>query len=269
MIKRIVTALIMIPLAMAAIIYLPEKFFTFFIAGIALFAFFEILEMYGVREKLLFLVSGAGVMFTVYYGSLIKTLPYHFLISLGSSLLAISVLSMVGNDNLQQKAKKLSVHTLAFFYISIPMIFFPLLRAWGENGLKWFIFALIMPWLCDSGAFFSGSKFGKHKMSPKISPNKSWEGAIGGFVVSVVGAVVYKYLFLPDVFLPFIMIAGGAASTLGQLGDLAESLIKRDAGSKDSGSIFPGHGGMFDRIDSLLFSVVTVYIFVVIESLLK
>ncbi len=269
MIKRILTALIMIPLAMAAIIYLPDKFFTFFIAGIALIAFFEILEMYKVREKLLFLLSGAGVMFTVYYGSLIKSFPFHFLISLGTSLLAISVLSMAGKDELPQKAKKLTVHMLAFFYISIPMIFFPLLRSWGENGLKWFLFALIMPWLCDSGAFFSGSKFGKHRMSPKISPKKSWEGAIGGFVVSIIGAAVYKFIFLPDVSLPFIMVAGGVASTMGQLGDLAESLIKRDAGVKDSGSIFPGHGGMFDRVDSLLFSVVTVYVFVVIESLIK
>ena len=118
----------------------------------------------------------------------------------------------------------------------------------------------------DIGAYAIGSLFGKHKFSPKISPGKTWEGAEAGLI----GAILVSLLFIPDTFLrlPFngwwqAALLGLAVSVFGQLGDLAESLLKRNAGVKDSGSLVPGHGGFLDRIDSIVFAGIVVYYYVV------
>jgi len=119
---------------------------------------------------------------------------------------------------------------------------------------------MAIPWICDSGAYFIGSKFGKSKMAPRISPNKSWEGTIGGFVTSIIGGALFNLLLMDGNAILFSMLVAGVASSAGQAGDLVESLLKRAADVKDSGKIFPGHGGMLDRIDSLLYSAIVVYI---------
>lgn len=113
------------------------------------------------------------------------------------------------------------------------------------------IFACI--WICDSAAQFVGLRFGEHKLAPRVSPNKSWEGAVSGFLAALLTAVIAKYLVLPFLSLGESLVIGVVVGIFGQLGDLAESLLKRDAGVKDSSAIIPGHGGMLDRFDSLLF----------------
>ena len=113
------------------------------------------------------------------------------------------------------------------------------------------VFASI--WICDSAAYFAGRAWGRHKLFERVSPKKTWEGAVAGFVCAVLAFVVAKALMLPYLSYASAIVCGGIVGIFGQLGDLAESLLKRDAGVKDSSALIPGHGGIFDRFDSLIF----------------
>jgi len=115
------------------------------------------------------------------------------------------------------------------------------------------IIVLVTIWICDSAAFFIGKSFGKHKLFERVSPKKTWEGAIAGFIASIISSFVLFYFFTP--FFPIIhsIAIGIIIGIFGQIGDLAESLIKRDVGVKDSSNLIPGHGGVLDRFDSILF----------------
>jgi phosphatidate cytidylyltransferase len=120
---------------------------------------------------------------------------------------------------------------------------------------------LITIWVCDSAAFFIGTPFGKHKLFKRVSPNKSWEGAFAGFVFSIVSVVALKSFFIDFLSWQDAIAIGIITGIFGQIGDLIESLIKRDSGVKDSSSIIPGHGGIFDRFDSLLFTAPIIFLY--------
>jgi phosphatidate cytidylyltransferase len=134
-----------------------------------------------------------------------------------------------------------------------------------EAGRDWLFLALFATFASDTAAYFIGKATGRHKLAPRISPGKTWEGAIAG----VCGAVIISLLFTLDtpLQLPFnywqAIILGVFISIFGQIGDLAESLLKRTTGVKDSGSLMPGHGGLLDRIDSILFAGAVVYLYII------
>lgn len=131
----------------------------------------------------------------------------------------------------------------------------------GEIWQQSLLLATAATLVCDSFALFGGMRFGKHKLAPQVSPNKTWEGAICGAISSLaVGAILYFLPIFPELSLPLCLITCFLASSMGQIGDLAESLVKRMIGVKDFSNLIPGHGGMFDRADSLLFSIPTAYI---------
>jgi phosphatidate cytidylyltransferase len=121
---------------------------------------------------------------------------------------------------------------------------------WG--GLT-IISIFVSIWMCDTMAYFGGLSMGKHKLFPRVSPNKSWEGAVWGFVGAVLTMIIFQIYFLPYLKLHQAVIIGVIIGVFGQIGDLIESLLKRDADVKDSSSLIPGHGGVFDRFDSLIF----------------
>jgi phosphatidate cytidylyltransferase len=124
----------------------------------------------------------------------------------------------------------------------------------APRGLAWVLTVVLAIWVGDSVALFAGRRFGRLKLAPTISPNKSREGAFGGIIASmVVGAVSFQTFGLGDWWVG--LVAGAAIGLAGQIGDLAESVLKRQAGVKDSGSVVPGHGGILDRIDALLFAL--------------
>jgi phosphatidate cytidylyltransferase len=136
-----------------------------------------------------------------------------------------------------------------------------------ENGLWWFFLVLPAVWLADSFAYFVGVRFGRHRMSPRLSPKKSWEGFWGGAFFGILGAVGLSFLFAslggPQIPWWKAALLGVVLSTLPTLGDLGESMFKRMAGLKDSGNIMPGHGGFFDRIDSWLWGVAIGYYLII------
>jgi phosphatidate cytidylyltransferase len=154
--------------------------------------------------------------------------------------------------------------TLAIaFYVGWPMSLLLVLRG-SQVGLGtglWWLFVLFgCVWGFDTGAFFAGHFWGQHKLAPRISPGKTWEGIFGGLGVSITAAVLFAALPLG---VPWYLAAllGVLVGMAAALGDLAESLIKRQTHVKDSGQFFPGHGGVLDRIDSVLFAVLVIYIF--------
>ena len=123
------------------------------------------------------------------------------------------------------------------------------------QGHLWIFFLLAVVFACDTGAFYFGRAFGRHKLHPRLSPGKTWEGAVGGLLCSLFAAMLFlKFIGLhPLTVSLFLMVA--ALSIAAQVGDLAESVLKRHQGVKDSGHILPGHGGILDRIDGLLFAI--------------
>jgi phosphatidate cytidylyltransferase len=111
----------------------------------------------------------------------------------------------------------------------------------------------------DTGAYYTGRALGRHKMAPSISPNKTWEGAVGGLLSGIVGALVIRYGLWPEIALHRAVVAGLLLAAVGILGDLAVSMLKRTSGVKDSSRLIPGHGGVLDRTDSLLFAAPILY----------
>ena len=122
-------------------------------------------------------------------------------------------------------------------------------------GRYWLMFGLMVNWMGDTGAYYAGRRWGRHKLAPIVSPGKSWEGAAASAVVAILFGAIYLPLAIPAVSIAMAALVAVLANVAGQLGDLAESAIKRGAGVKDSGSMLPGHGGMLDRLDSTLFTL--------------
>lgn len=129
------------------------------------------------------------------------------------------------------------------------------------DGLQWVIAALVITWANDTCAYFAGRFLGKHKMAPTVSPNKTWEGFAGGLVGSVAGMFVARAIAFPGLTAVDCWALGLAGGVLGPLGDLCESKLKRGYQIKDSGRIIPGHGGLLDRVDALLFNAPAVYLY--------
>jgi phosphatidate cytidylyltransferase len=146
----------------------------------------------------------------------------------------------------------ISVSIGGLFYISLPMTLL-IFIAYGSGHFdpRRVFFLIFLIWAADTGAYFAGKNLGKHKLAPSISPGKTWEGWAGGALLTLAVGWAAGY-FLPDIPLSHRLVAAGVVAVFGPLGDLAESMLKRSAGVKDSGTFLPGHGGLLDRFDAFL-----------------
>ncbi len=138
--------------------------------------------------------------------------------------------------------------------------FFVLIRRM-DDGLAWLLLALTIPWAGDTGGYFAGRAFGKHKLYPRVSPKKTWEGFAGGMVLATAGVFAFRALALPQLSALECVLLGVGLGALSVVGDLAESMLKRAFDVKDSGWIMPGHGGLLDRIDSVLFVAPALFLY--------
>ena len=152
-------------------------------------------------------------------------------------------------------------HLLGFFYIPFLLSHFIWMLQIAD-GRVWILFTLVMVYFGDTTAFYVGRSWGKNKMAPSLSPGKTLEGGLGAVGGSAAGALFFHFLFLPQLSLSHALVLGSLGGLIGQLGDLWESLLKRSARVKDSGTLIPGHGGLLDRIDSVLFAGPLVYYYV-------
>jgi phosphatidate cytidylyltransferase len=173
--------------------------------------------------------------------------------------LSVSLLATLGfqlSRTAQRRYGDWAVSFAGGFYIGWTCGFIAELREL-ENGAWWLLLTLVAVWLADSGAYAFGRLFGRHKLAPSISPSKTWEGYIGGAITALAGGALFG--FLSPLGLLSGTITGGLIGIFSVMGDLTESLIKREAHVKDSGKLIPGHGGVFDRIDSLLWAGVITF----------
>lgn len=146
-------------------------------------------------------------------------------------------------------------------YIGIPLSMLLHIDRFYPSGNMWVLYLLVVVFASDTGAFYFGRLLGRHKLHPKISPGKTWEGAIGGLVSSIFAALVFVRVMPIHRAASVLLMLAASLCIAGQVGDLAESMLKRNHGVKDTGSILPGHGGILDRIDGLLFSIPILYIY--------
>jgi phosphatidate cytidylyltransferase len=249
--KRVATALVGIPLVLLATYYSPGWLFALFIAIFSALCFEELLAVggsrFGSRPGRCAVVPGAIVTFSFLGG------PIWVLTTLTLSVLIAFTISDLRGP-VESSLPKLGLTALGLVYCSVLLGFLVLIP---RNG----IFVLLgIIWAGDSAAYYTGRALGRRRLAPRISPNKTVEGAIGGLVASVViGVVLGRWLM--DASLGSLVAGSLLCAIAGQIGDLVESALKRSAGVKDSSAILPGHGGILDRLDSLLFAAPVFYVF--------
>lgn len=260
---RIIVSIIAIPfiISVSVIGGIPFLIFTL---GIALISFWEFCKMVKNKEAYPNFVLGFLVIVLIILNTYINFTEFYILLLFASILILITELFRNKNSAIINTGVTFfGILYLGLFSSSIILIreFFLQFDLLYSEGGYLIISIMVSIWICDSAAFFIGSALGKRKLFPRVSPNKSWEGAIAGFVFAIVSMVAAKAIFLDILTLTDSIIIGTVVGTVGQIGDLVESLIKRDADVKDSSAIIPGHGGIFDRFDSLLFSAPVIYIY--------
>jgi phosphatidate cytidylyltransferase len=174
------------------------------------------------------------------------------------ALLILSVLFMVTTKDLSSTFSKMGMALFGILFIGFLLAYVSLI--WNmTNGRLWVLFLTVTIWAGDIFALLSGSFFGRHKLYPKISPNKTFEGLGGAIVGSIIVALAFSLLFISHLEIGSCILLAIGLGIFGQLGDFTESMLKRSAQVKDSGTLIPGHGGMLDRLDSFLFSAPFLY----------
>ncbi len=204
-------------------------------------------------EQFISSVCGAGVVPLLYFDNIEMLFPL-----LTASMLLFALMFLFRLPAITEVHHRLGWIILGLVYLPLLLGHMVSLRLL-EDGRQWIFMTLIVIMSCDTFAYFVGRKIGKHKLYPAVSPNKTIEGAVGGLVGAVLAVLLAKYTFLPAIGFLGAVTIGLALGVVGQLGDLFESLLKRACQVKDSGTIIPGHGGMLDRLDSLIFAFPVVY----------
>jgi len=270
--ERIITSLWYVPLLVIVIWFGRQLGFTILIVVFGILAALEFYRMVATSKAVPF--TYFGLIWTAFFivsrnSELLSLVKPYFNPDLLTPLLLtlVVILSLIGLLARRQKEGAFTswAWTIAgIFYIGWLLSHLVALRGL-DNGRNWVFFVLFTTWASDTAAFVIGKKLGRHKLAPNISPGKTWEGAVGG----VLGAISASTLFFtPTPFqLPFIywqaIALSVSVSILGQVGDLVESLFKRNMGVKDSGKLMPGHGGILDRIDSIIFGSIVVFYYVI------
>ena len=254
--KRVVTALFLVPVCVYSALFAPWWFFFAILALVALLCMREWAQITGTFAPLGYLA-----------GILILLAPQHELILLFVvSALSAMCLQLSAPDSEKGFARAAAL-VLGIVYIFGSWKTGILLHdisgkpaAFGvPAGHHLLMFGLMVNWIGDTGAYYVGKNFGRHKMAPAVSPGKTWEGAMASAITGVVFGLIYLPLAIRSISPIVAGLLSLAANAAGQVGDLAESAVKRGAGVKDSGSLLPGHGGMMDRVDSSMFALPVVY----------
>lgn len=254
---REITAAIASPIAIWIIGWSHEHVFNATIALIAVLAMYEFLALGRAKGYELPIPLCIGIMLIIMAAFILPDLSVE--LGMFTALLVIPASYVFSKRSLEDSLPSSAVAVLATTYVGMLGGSLIRLRHDFPVGWKLVFFLLLVVWLGDSGAYYTGKKFGRHKLSPRISPKKTIEGLIGGFVASMISAVVIHFTFFREFPLLHAIIAGVILSFAGVVGDLAESMWKRSAAVKDSGTLIPGHGGFLDRFDSILFTAPILY----------
>ncbi len=263
--KKIWTALALIPPLIFLIGWGPPALFAILVFITILIGLFEFYTLTLPQAKQIQRMAGIGLglllSISFVYGELKHFAPFLALI-----IFLLCAFYLMTVENLPSVVSHLGTTLFGMFYVGFLLSHIILIRN-RTGGGEWVLFLILTIWAGDIIALFGGMLFGKHKLYPKISPNKTYEGLLGAVIGSVVIGLLYASFFLPELGKGACLLITIALGFLGQLGDFTESMIKRSAQVKDSGTLFPGHGGVLDRIDSFLFS--TPFFYHLLPLLLK
>jgi phosphatidate cytidylyltransferase len=264
--KRWLTAIVAVPILIFIIGPGPKWLFYLFVSLASLVALDEFLR-----------ISSPGLPWVIRIFSFCVSVALAYFVSQGSSailpgLLPLGMMCILclylffhapERPRSTEQAGKIA---LGILYICLPLSLLMVLKE-RVNGSTWIFFVLAVVFSGDTGAFYGGRFFGKRKLYPNVSPGKTWEGSVGGLLASLLTALLFSlFTDLSTSVLP-LMVLAACLSIAGQVGDLSESMVKRVHGVKDSGYMLPGHGGILDRIDGLLFAVPVLYLFLTWQSL--
>lgn len=253
---RVLVSIVAIPVILSAS-YFGGYYFLLFVLVISLIAYYEFSLLVRNKNMITNMFVGLLSIFFFVTNSYLRYFDAHnFLLIIIAAICLIELFRNKGSALLNLGATLLGILYIGLFsaaLISIREFYVQPEEDYLRGGYL-IIFILASIWICDSAAYYIGMAFGKHKLFPRVSPKKSWEGAIAGFVFAVLAMTASKVIFLDFLSWNSTIGIGIIIGILGQIGDLIESLFKRDSGVKDSSGLIPGHGGIFDRFDSLIYS---------------
>lgn len=297
LLKRVLTAVVLIPIVLVIVLRAPVPVLAFVAGVIALLAIRELLklsEAYGIQPLRIPTYIYCGLFFlliAVHPGvtDLLSTAGFAYFGFAAAVLAPFIFLSIaMRGTELASGFPAAMGSAFAVAYIALPLASLVQLREqW--RGAFLLLYLLLLVWAGDIFAYFVGKPLGRHRMAPRISPHKTWEGAVASVVASVgVGVLMFHYalpissallhlhlielrdgIFQEQPSLIPVIVLSLVLNVASQLGDLVESLIKRGAGVKDSGAILPGHGGMFDRIDALLFAAPVLWLWAAWKAMMQ
>jgi len=265
--KRILTAIVGLPILLFTV-WSQSPYF--FVALTTIAALLALREFYGLASRVdckPHVVVGY-IFALVVLASFLSELPSAAVVALiALSIVSLSI-ALASSGDLRYSLISVSSTVFGVVYVAVlpgcligvrilPDTVMRMSAPHLSSKLLTMFFALVM--LTDTGAYYVGRSLGRHKLAPRISPGKTIEGAVGGFLVAMVTGVLCKIIFFHEIPITHAIALGAAIGFVGQIGDLAESMLKRGAGVKDSGNLLPGHGGMLDRIDSILFCAPLLY----------
>ena len=263
---RFATALVAIPLLIWIVVSNPWSLFTWLVGTASLVGVTEYFAMAfpgGVVERVFGIAAGALVV-------LAMVTPVHelFAVALAGVVVAGLILTLARNDDLRRGVDALGLTLLGILYTAFLLPHYAWLHALPDpvapvaglaGGWRWVMLTLVIAMAGDVGGYFGGRYYGRRKLMPQVSPGKTIEGTLAAVGANVLGAVFCKLVFFHVLSWNEVVGFGLGAGALAQVGDLCESMLKRAFGAKDSGWIIPGHGGVLDRIDSLVFPAPLVY----------
>lgn len=261
---RFLTALVLGPAVVALLFWEQKLGFLALVALAGVLSARELGAMVGASSAVdrLWIVAGTALLFAGVYGGVALApssptvlLSVLLVLFFGFTRVLFSRAPVEGSD------RRMAWSVAGPVYLGAPLAAIALLHR-APNGGGWVLLAMFFAFLSDTGAYFAGRFLGKHKLYEKVSPKKTREGAVGGVLGAVLGAAVAHAWFLPELPLAHGIPLAVVAAAVGQMGDLYASLVKRSSGTKDSGQILPGHGGLLDRIDALLFTGAIVWAYV-------
>jgi phosphatidate cytidylyltransferase len=261
--KRILTALVAVPI-LVYIIRSPNPIYFDLTVGLStILALEEYFSLAHQTSFQVYRVWGHLFSLTMLLGFFLNpnNQSMGFLL-LGLAAVLFLVLGLRKSDQLNQVLLKAAASLLGLAYIPATLGLLIVIRSQVETrsqGGNWILFLLAVVWFGDTGAYYTGRALGKRKLAPAISPKKTIEGSLGGLAASIVAAIMTKKFLLPQLPLTHLLLLAGILGVISQIGDLAESALKRGAGVKDSSNVLPGHGGMLDRLDGLIFATPTLY----------
>jgi phosphatidate cytidylyltransferase len=258
--KRWLTAIVAIPILIYILGFGPRWLFCVLLLMASLVGLFEFYAL--TAANLPRFVRTAGYVLTI----LLFAVSYTRQVLIVPAIIAfwafvpIAFFMLTHPSPNQQWTADMSKSVLGAVYIVLPLSLLWMIDL-QPNGTLWVFFLLVVSFANDTGAFYFGRLFGKHKLYEAISPGKTWEGAVGGLLCSVIAALWFLQILRLHPMSISIVALTVLLSIAAQIGDLAESMLKRNHGVKDSGRILPGHGGLLDRIDGLLFCIPVLYLF--------